>query len=733
MELIQQFISEDIIYALGWTVMHSLWQAFAIAIILALVLNALRSNSATIRYEASAFALFLVLVSAVSTFIWYYAAAGQETVFITEHVLANEVMVGASEPLALSNFAQMCVNYFNTHLPIIVMIWLVGVAFFVLRLLGGLVYVNRLKHYRTQAIPAKWQNRLALITKRIPVKKTITILESAVIQVPMVIGYFKPYILMPIGAINQLAADEVEAVIAHEVAHIYRNDFLMNIIISFIEVFFYYNPAVWWISGNIRLERENCCDDIAIKVCGNSLSYAKALVRLQELNAYAPSFAMPFSGQRNQLLYRIRRILNQPQNRHNILERLMATLVLLFAVVFMSVHQNTLPATSQDWITEGKESFELEVPLEADMESEFKKYKVVEVIVESDGETLKPIIVEAKEEGENEELMELEVDDRFIVENRINANVIEEERIFVRSIPENEFFFSTTPQSFVSIVYQDTLPEKSLSKSNRLRGKIYTGKQQYITKMKNEDGQMVIVIAGDNADDIEIVVDEDTDRVIINGAALADGDTTVITKTISPNTFWLSNTEGSKLPPDTFRFEHHHTSAFYEAEKTLAQKQLEMAERQHELQRAYGLQSRVLKEEQKQAFGEAKRTLKQQQHQEQFEKRLAQQKLELEASILKEKESLAQLHWETEELARVHGLVTKDERKIPEAIAKQLKADGLIKSENNFKYSLSHKRFKVNGKKQSSAIHKRYLELHAKWYGAPLDRESKYEITFSKD
>lgn len=723
MEVIQQFISEDIIYALGWTVMHSLWQAFAIAIILALVLNALRSKSAATRYEASAFALFLVFVSAVSTFIWYYAAAGTEAVFVTEHVLADGLVAGASEPQALSNFTQLCINYFNTHLPVIVMIWLVGVAFFVLRLLGGLVYVNRLKHYRTQALPLAWQGRLEEITKRIPVKKTITILESAAIQVPMVIGYFKPFILLPIGAINQLAADEVEAVIAHEVAHIYRSDFMMNIVISFIEVFFYYNPAVWWISGNIRLERENCCDDIAIKVCGNSLSYAKALVRLQELNAYAPSFAMPFSGQRNQLLYRIRRILNQPQNRHNILERLMATVVLLFAVVFMSVHQNTVQIDGQDAMIGTKEIFELEVPLEEEREIENKKIKVVEIFVEAEEETILEL---------DEELVDLEVDDRFLLEDEIDAGVINEERIFLRSISDDNAFYTTTPQSKLSIVYPDSLPERSIQKSKRLQGKVFSGKEQYITKMKNEEGQMVIVITGDNADNIEIVVDEDSDQVIINGSALADGDTTIIAQASSPNTFWFSNGEHSSSTEDASWFEHIHISEAAAAEKEIKLRQLAMEKNQEELMKAYELKARVIQEEDNLAIERAKSTLKLQEEKESIEALLAQQKTELEASIVKRKERLAQLNWDTEDIASVHG-IARGHSGIPEQIAKQLKADGLIKSEHNFRYSLSHKKFKVDGKKQSSRLHKKYLELHTKWYGTPLDENSKHEITFSKD
>ena len=132
--------------------------------------------------------------------------------------------------------------------------------------------------------------------QRIPLRRKVLLLESALVKVPMVIGYFKPMILMPLGAVNNLSAQEVEAILAHELAHVWRNDYLLNILFSFIEVLFYYHPAVWFISANIRSERENCADDLAIQLCGNSLTYAKALVSLQKLNPAVPAFAMPFFG-----------------------------------------------------------------------------------------------------------------------------------------------------------------------------------------------------------------------------------------------------------------------------------------------------------------------------------------------------------------------------------------------------------------------------------------------------
>ena len=164
-----------------------------------------------------------------------------------------------------------------------------GMVFFLLRLLGGLIFIQELKIQQHQPLSSKWQTTFQKIHAKFPMKKTVRFVESGLAKTPMVIGYLKPIILFPLGTVNQLTQQEVEAVLAHELAHIYRNDYLLNIIQSFIEIIFYYHPAVWWISANIRTERENCCDDIAVKICGSSITYVKALVILDEIQP-TPNF-----------------------------------------------------------------------------------------------------------------------------------------------------------------------------------------------------------------------------------------------------------------------------------------------------------------------------------------------------------------------------------------------------------------------------------------------------------
>ncbi|MEL6924801.1 MAG: M56 family metallopeptidase, partial [Bacteroidota bacterium] len=294
--------------------------------------------------------LSMILLSAIGTFVYLYqqpaSAATNTQIVLIEHLSAHHDYVVLSHQEA--SWQHFFMDYFNRHLPIIVLIWLVGMFFFALRLMGSMAYVQHLKWHRNQELDAFWRNKVKDLTRELHLAKAVKLAESSLVKVPMVIGYLKPVILLPIGTINALSTEEVEAILAHELAHVSRNDYLLNIFQSLVEVLFYFNPAVWWISANIRSERENCCDDIAIRLCGNPLIYAKALVKIQELYQPAPQLAMSFAGRKNQLLDRVKRILNQPQNKSNLMEKAMTTtLLLLFAICF-TIAANDLPPTAKD-------------------------------------------------------------------------------------------------------------------------------------------------------------------------------------------------------------------------------------------------------------------------------------------------------------------------------------------------------------------------------------------------
>jgi beta-lactamase regulating signal transducer with metallopeptidase domain len=352
--------SETFDYALGWTVIHSLWQAMAIAILMGIAMIVLRKKTAKVRYWVANTALLAVLLAAITTFTYYYDISKEPPVVqftpdITNPVFVQgEVATNARQSPPLGDLGGLSLEgfkaYFNQHIPLIVLVWIMGVALFILKLLGGISYVYYLRSRLNFPADEYWIETLDKLKNKVGVKQSIDLVESALTRTPMVVGHLKPMILFPIGAINKLSPTEVEAILAHEIAHVMRKDFIFNILQSVVEALFYYHPAVWVISSTIRNERENCCDDVAIEICGNSMDYAKALVMVQEM-AYYPMYqpAMAFAGNRkNQLLYRVQRILNQPQNKTNVMEKLIATCMLVVVMMGLSFGEKTFANNKYD-------------------------------------------------------------------------------------------------------------------------------------------------------------------------------------------------------------------------------------------------------------------------------------------------------------------------------------------------------------------------------------------------
>jgi bla regulator protein BlaR1 len=340
MEALSRFISENWIYALGWTVVHSLWQGALLAMVLALFRKLTERLKPQIRYAGGLVALGLVFLLSALTFSLQLQTAG-----VGEGVvISNTGISEAGDPSLLARSTGIL----NRNLPLLVAAWMAGMAFFALRTLGGFWVVTRLRHSGQALADGFWEKKMTAIAERMQISRAVRLLESAQVSVPLVIGHLKPVILLPVGLVNQLSPSEVEAVLAHELAHIRRWDYLFNLLQSALEILYYFNPAVWYISTTVRDEREHCCDDWAVALCGSSLTYVHALVRLQERAAGTPQFALSMAGGGKPLLKRVRRILNQPNHKKTIMERFTATLLLLAAVAVFSISASQAEANDPE-------------------------------------------------------------------------------------------------------------------------------------------------------------------------------------------------------------------------------------------------------------------------------------------------------------------------------------------------------------------------------------------------
>ncbi len=200
-------------------------------------------------------------------------------------------------------------------LPWLVTTWLIGVFGLSIRLAVGWRAVHRLRRRASLPADGAWHAVLSRLCDRLHIRSSVKVLESGLVDVPTMIGWLRPVILWPPALLAGLSIDQFEALLAHELAHVRRHDYLVNLLQTAIETLLFYHPAVWWLSRRIRHERECCCDDLAVAACGNRLSYARALATLEEHRSPARQLALAADG--GHLLTRIHRIVGLPAPRRS--------------------------------------------------------------------------------------------------------------------------------------------------------------------------------------------------------------------------------------------------------------------------------------------------------------------------------------------------------------------------------------------------------------------------------
>ena len=348
MNTLEELVSPALLQALGWTLLHSLWQGALAAAVLAVALLALRRHAAAVRYRAAAGALGALVLLGCLTFGYYYggeAKTSPTALAITEQmapaipqaaaVLPNAPVSVAAAPRPPAAWLATARHHFDQNLPWLVLAWGLGLLLMSLRLLGGLLYVRRLRRHRARPLPAAWTARLGALAARAGLRRPVALLESGLVAAPLVVGHLRPLVLLPLGAVAGLPVACVEAILAHELAHVLRRDYLMNLLQTLAETVFFYHPAVWYIGQCLRAERENCCDDLATQlVGGDPLRLARALTALAEWSqagvlAPMPRLALAATGGRGSLLGRVRRLVQAPPARPTLAEGLLAGVLVL--------------------------------------------------------------------------------------------------------------------------------------------------------------------------------------------------------------------------------------------------------------------------------------------------------------------------------------------------------------------------------------------------------------------
>jgi beta-lactamase regulating signal transducer with metallopeptidase domain len=294
---IDHWLSPAVMRPLGWALLHFLWQGTALAALAAVAMALCRK--ASVRYTLGVGVLALMLAAPVATFLSYWRA---DTV-ATPTVFAA---VPWHAPKPVHRLPSAPQGTAPDVFPWLVEAWLVGVVFFSLRCAGGVLLLERMRRRQALAINARLLEISLALQHRLRLTRAIRYCECTWLDAPAVIGWFRPVVLLPVTALTGLSEDQLQAVIAHELAHIKRLDAFVNAFQIAVETILFYHPAVWWLSRRIRAERENSCDDVAIVLCGNAVEYARALTLMEEWRS-APALAM--AANRGPLAVRIARLL----------------------------------------------------------------------------------------------------------------------------------------------------------------------------------------------------------------------------------------------------------------------------------------------------------------------------------------------------------------------------------------------------------------------------------------
>lgn len=383
MNIVNEALSSDLVYHLGWMLLHSLWLMAALAIVTGVALKLVPTRFCNLRYVLSSATLALMLCSFTLAALWVpprneivdtqlTVASGIESsdsLAVDASIPAPQTLSGEiveqgvellppapledhpdafSAPTASKAASEIhadeskaagwqarLVEAVRVRVVWIVPFWLIGVFAVGIWHLGGLIAVRRLRSLGTRTASKHIQPLFDKMCERMGVRQAVTLLESAVVPTPVVIGWFKPVILIPTSVITGMSIEQLEVIIAHELAHIRRHDHLINLVQTLIVTLLFYHPAVWWISSQIRIERECCCDAMVVKITDRKLDYAQALAHIATMRAGHSGLMVAANG--SSLVERLRRIAGLDDTSGASVKAWVAGLLVLLLILAVSV------------------------------------------------------------------------------------------------------------------------------------------------------------------------------------------------------------------------------------------------------------------------------------------------------------------------------------------------------------------------------------------------------------
>ncbi|MEN2283352.1 M56 family metallopeptidase [Algoriphagus sp. SE2] len=351
MTIINDLIPDDLLYALGWTLVHSIWQLVVIGVALWIMLKLFAKRSPSFKYGIALGALGLSFIIAAGTFI--YQLIGQAPSSLFDKVVFDAMLLDQADQTSttsIESFVPFLIHWIEVQLPILVNFWFVGAILFMFRLFNSLSEIRLLRKSSKLNLDSHLNEMMSRVGKRLCINKSVQLRITEFGQSPITFGFLKPIVLIPAGLIFQLSPAQLEAIIAHELAHVKRNDYLANLVQSSLEVVFFYHPCFWWMSQTVKELRENASDDLAVTagVSAKELAYGLAEV-LNFAKQNPPELALAAGKKRNPTLQRIKRIMGYPAQTYpqNPIISIPMLITLILSAGLMASAQQDAPAKTE--------------------------------------------------------------------------------------------------------------------------------------------------------------------------------------------------------------------------------------------------------------------------------------------------------------------------------------------------------------------------------------------------
>lgn len=344
-------MSNPFSYAIGWTIIHSLWQAIIIAAALRLLLMFLPNQRSRLRYSLSLISMVFMLISAMLIFRKSWQDYADQIVPLSSpdsSLMVNEIgqSLSTESTSLIGYYFQMWYTQIEEVIPLLTIAWFIGMLLLAIRMIYAYYQLHDLKRYGTNAVSEEWTTRFERLKQKLGIRREVKILQSEQVGDPITFGFIRPIVLAPVSLFSGLTVEQIEIILLHELAHIRRYDYLINLLQSLMEILFFYHPAIWWISGKIREEREYCCDDLVLSIHNNPILYAEALIQIQSQHfSFKTNLAMSASKKNNAFSHRIHRLFGKYEQKPSLFKGMF---ILAFIFSSFLLQSNYIAVTAQE-------------------------------------------------------------------------------------------------------------------------------------------------------------------------------------------------------------------------------------------------------------------------------------------------------------------------------------------------------------------------------------------------